>query len=264
MTKAARLGVPGTGPYMIQSYAALAARARAQPALPGMVRRGTARRVSGPDRADLQRRARQAADCRRAGEGRPHGVAVAGLPAERDRRRATRRRCTSSRPRADLLRSSSTRELPPFDKLAARQAFNYAIDRSKAVAGFGGVDGAAVTCQILPAGMPGYRPYCPYTRNPTGNGAWTGPDLARARKLVAASGTRGQKVVFWTGPTAVRAASSGSLAVATLKQLGYRASLKSRPGDDATTSTRSSDSRTRAQAGFDAWAQDYPAAIELL
>jgi peptide/nickel transport system substrate-binding protein len=42
--------------------------------------------------------------------------------------------------------------VPPFNKLAARRAFNYAIDRSKAIAAFGGAEAASVTCQILPAG----------------------------------------------------------------------------------------------------------------
>ena len=39
-----------------------------------------------------------------------------------------------------------------------------------------------------------YRPYCPYTARPGPRGSWRGPDLARARQLVAGSGTRGAKV----------------------------------------------------------------------
>ena len=115
--------------------------------------------------------------------------------------------------------------LPPFDKLAARQAFSYAIDRSKAIPGFGGAKEAAVTCQIIPAGMAGYRPYCPFTRNPTRNGVWTGPDLAKAQKLVTASGTRGQKVVIWTGDLPFERV-TGNLALATLRKLGYDATQK--------------------------------------
>jgi peptide/nickel transport system substrate-binding protein len=139
---------------------------------------------------------------------------------------------------------------------------SFAIDRRKAVAGFGGADAAAVTCQILPLGTPGYRPYCPYTRNPTAGGIWTGPDLARARKLVAASGTRGQRVTFWTGYKPLQLV-VGHLAVTTLDRLGYRASLKvlgsEKAGGDTYFATIN-DSRTRAQAGFAAWYPDYPGA----
>ena len=54
MARQARLGVPGTGPYMLQSYnEGLIARAGTKPALQGMVRRRAARRVSGSDRGDI-------------------------------------------------------------------------------------------------------------------------------------------------------------------------------------------------------------------
>jgi peptide/nickel transport system substrate-binding protein len=147
-------------------------------------------------------------------------------------------------------------KLPPFNNLKAREAFNYAFDRSKAIPAFGGSAGATVTCQILPPGLAGYRPYCPYTQHPTASGAWIAPDLPRARKLVAASGTYGQKVVFWTGSHPFQQA-VGPLAVATLKELGYRVRLKTL-GDDYFSKV--DDSRTRAQAGFVAWEADYPAA----
>ena len=43
-------------------------------------------------------------------------------------------------------------------------------------------------CQILPVGLPGYRPYCPYTIDPNPAGTWHGPDLARAERLIASLG----------------------------------------------------------------------------
>jgi peptide/nickel transport system substrate-binding protein len=159
----------------------------------------------------------------------------------------------------------------PFDSLAVRQAVNFAVDRAKAAAliegvegtdGFGGVGSSAITCQVVPAGIAGYSPYCPYTRGSTSDGVWLGPDLARARKLVAASGTRGQKVVFWTGPKPIQGV-VGHLAVATLRSLGYRASLK-RVEDDGKYFASVWDSRTRAQAGFFAWSQDYPSGSNFL
>jgi peptide/nickel transport system substrate-binding protein len=151
--------------------------------------------------------------------------------------------------------------LPPFNKLAARQAFSYAVDRSKAIPGFGGTKEAAVTCQIIAAGMAGYRPYCPFTRDPTRHGVWTGPDLAKAQKLITASGTRGQKVVFWTGALPLERV-IGNLALATLRQLGYRATQKILGSQDYWN--HANDSRTGIQAGFYAWAQDYPAPSNFL
>ena len=61
----------------------------------------------------------------------------------------------------------------PFSKLAARQAVNYAIDRNKMIGLIGGALVGKPTCQILPPTLTGYRPYCPYTINPSPSGAWT-------------------------------------------------------------------------------------------
>jgi hypothetical protein len=54
-----------------------------------------------------------------------------------------------------------------------------------------------VTCQTLPPNTDGYRRYCPFTVKPNATGTYYGPDLAKARKLVAASGTHGQPVTIW-------------------------------------------------------------------
>ncbi len=86
--------------------------------------------------------------------------------------------------------------LPPFDRPAVRQALNYAIDRGEIVRLYGGPTVAEPTCQVLPPGIPGYRRYCPYTRHARADGGWAAPDLARARRLVAASGTVGARVTI--------------------------------------------------------------------
>ncbi len=87
---------------------------------------------------------------------------------------------------------------PPFNNLKARQAINYAADRSAYVKIGGGSALAVPTCQILPPNFPGYKPYCPYT---TGSDTtkWTGVDLAKAKQLVKESGTAGAKVVVNSG-----------------------------------------------------------------
>jgi peptide/nickel transport system substrate-binding protein len=76
--------------------------------------------------------------------------------------------------------------IPPFDQLGPRQAINYALDRRK-FAEFG-VTAAHPTCQVLPPGFPGHISYCPYA------GADFAPNVARAKSLVAASGTAGMTV----------------------------------------------------------------------
>jgi peptide/nickel transport system substrate-binding protein len=153
--------------------------------------------------------------------------------------------------------------VPPFDRLAVRQALNYAVDRDAVIELGFGRQYLQPTCQILPPNFPGYRPYCPYTRNATKSGTWTAPDLAKARRLVAASNTRGMKVSVW----AFRDVSHGGFAtrmgryfVSLLNRLGYRASEKVLSGEGGPYFAAIADSRSRAQIGFAAWASDYPAA----
>jgi len=140
----------------------------------------------------------------------------------------------------------------PFNRLDVRRALNYAADRAAAVQVAGGPDVAQATCQILPPHFPGYRPYCPYTAGP--QGSWSAPDLAKARALVAASGTRGMKITVWSWADL---GGIGPYAVKLLRSLGYRTSMKVR-GIDSYFSLIG-DSRTKAQIGTAEWISDYPA-----
>jgi peptide/nickel transport system substrate-binding protein len=145
--------------------------------------------------------------------------------------------------------------VPPFDDVRVRRAVNYALDRA-AIARLFGPSGARPTCQILPPQMPGYRRYCPYTNRPGGSGAWKAPDLAKARRLVDASGTRGMRVTVWDTPGPGTLLEEGRAAVAVLKRLGYRASLKL--VSDARFARASGNSRYRVQMSSGGWAADYP------
>jgi peptide/nickel transport system substrate-binding protein len=75
---------------------------------------------------------------------------------------------------------------PPFDNPNVRRAVAFAIDRATVAS----VQGSTlVACELVPRGFPGYTPDCPYTRDAgDGRRAWTGPDLAEARRLLRDSG----------------------------------------------------------------------------
>jgi peptide/nickel transport system substrate-binding protein len=110
---------------------------------------------------------------------------------------------------------------PPFDEPAARRALNLAIDRAAAARRFGGLDLSKPTCQVLPPSMPGYSPYCPWTRGRE-NGRWHAPDLARARAMVRASGTAGAEVDFVTVRSDTTGRAVAPVVASTLRKLGYR------------------------------------------
>jgi YVTN family beta-propeller protein len=150
--------------------------------------------------------------------------------------------------------------VPPFNRVAARRAVNYAIDRGAAVAAAGGARLAEPTCQFLPPDFPGYQPYCPYTANPGPGRAWTAPDLAKARALVATSGTRGARVTVWG--RAPDLAPYAPLAVRALNTIGYRASARLLPGPAWYRTVF--DARRRGQIGTQIWGADYPAASNFL
>jgi YVTN family beta-propeller protein len=146
--------------------------------------------------------------------------------------------------------------LAPFDQVQVRQAFNYAIDRRRLAELYGGSSFATPTCQPLAPGLPGYRRYCPYTVTPSPSGAYTGPDLGKARRLVRESGTRGQRVDVWGAldesyiPPAVPSYLAG-----VLRSLGYRVHLHLQR-----LATITQAQRRRHQLSVDGdWIAEYPA-----
>jgi ABC-type transport system substrate-binding protein/DNA-binding SARP family transcriptional activator len=84
-------------------------------------------------------------------------------------------------PETDFVAINASK--PPFSDVRVRRAFNLAIDRSRVVAYYG--HAARPTCQVLPPGVPGFVPYCPYRYDP-----------ASARRLVAAAHARGEVVTI--------------------------------------------------------------------
>ena len=150
---------------------------------------------------------------------------------------------------------------PPFDDVRVRRALNLAIDRARIVRMYGGAVAAGPQCQPLPPGMLGYRRYCPYTRRPGGDGAWRAPDLGRARRLVAASGTAGTRIDVW-GTTDVLGVPRGlpAYVASLLRSLGYRTRLHLAPLSSIGYAMRS-----RFQLSVDGdWAPDFPMPSALL
>jgi DNA-binding SARP family transcriptional activator/ABC-type transport system substrate-binding protein len=143
----------------------------------------------------------------------------------------------------------------PFDDVRVRRALNYAIDRATIARFYGGPSVATPLCQPLAPGMPGFRRYCPYTVHPRSDGAWSAPDLARARRLIAASGTRGTRVDVWGTTDSIAVPRELPAYVArVLRSLGYRVRLH------LVSSPRLSTLARRIQlAVVGDWQADYPA-----
>src|SRR5581483_5190064 len=141
--------------------------------------------------------------------------------------------------------------VPPFDTLKARQAVAFALDRQRLSDLSVGKGLARVACQTLPPDFGGFEPYCPYTLEPGASGAWSGPDLATARKLVRESGTSGQSVNFWV-PGFTGTPAAGRYVVSLLDELGYKAKLHIAHGYPY-----NKENAKQVQAGFGAWYSDY-------
>ena len=150
--------------------------------------------------------------------------------------------------------------IPPFNNLKARQAVNFATDRNALVKIYGGPKLATPTCQVLPPNFPGYEPYCPYTINP-GSGKWTGPDMQKAKQLMAQSGTKGMAVKVNTQNTDPQR-SYGLYFVGLLNKLGYKATLQPLSGSIQYPYVQNS--KNKVPMAWSDWYQDYPAASDFL
>jgi peptide/nickel transport system substrate-binding protein len=142
---------------------------------------------------------------------------------------------------------------PPFDVRRVRLALNLAVDRAHVVDLLGGTDAASATCQVLPVGLPGYRPICPFTAAPVAGGAWRAPDLTRARRLADAS--RGTSVTVWTFAFTYPVA---AYLAGVLRELGFRSRAQI-----PTPDRFFADAHT-AQMGVAGWHADSPEAAGFL
>ncbi len=149
--------------------------------------------------------------------------------------------------------------IAPFNNLKARQALNYAIDKNAAIKLFGGKLLADPTCTILPPGFPGHVPYCAYNK---GSGStYNGPDLAKAKALVAASGTKGDAVAIVVINDSVNSA-VGQYVQSVLNSIGYKATVK--PLSSNIQFTYIQNTKNKVQISLSQWYQDYPAASDFV
>jgi peptide/nickel transport system substrate-binding protein len=137
----------------------------------------------------------------------------------------------------------------PFDKLAVRQALNYATDRTALVKIFGG-QGIA-TENIVPPGLG--AAYKKHTFYPY--------DLAKAKALVKSSGDVGMAVTVWSHSTDPVPKAAEYMA-SVLDSLGFKASVKTL--DESVYWDTISTQKGDPQIAFVQFDQDYPEAQDFI
>jgi ABC-type transport system substrate-binding protein len=149
--------------------------------------------------------------------------------------------------------------VPPFNDIRVRRAFNFAIDRRKIARLLG--NGSTPTCQMLAPNITGFQRYCPYTLNPTPNGVWHAPNLTLAKRLIAASHTRGTPITMYDGGTAQADDNpAGKYLASVFDRLGYPTRWVS--GIEA--QSRFADSHDKQQALLTVVLPSYPAASQMI
>jgi len=162
---------------------------------------------------------------------------------------------------ADYYFALNTRR-PPFNNLQAREAINYAANRTAYIKIYGGPSLAVPTCQVLPPNFPSYAPYCPYTAG-SSQTKWTGPNLAKARQLVQQSHTAGMKVVVDSQNDQVSKGIAEQM-VSDLNAIGYKASTQLLAAGIQYTFVQNSSNSSKWNVAYSQWYQDYPAASDFL
>lgn len=132
----------------------------------------------------------------------------------------------------------------PFNDIRVRQAINYAIDPEALNRVFGGR--LHPTQQILPPGMPGYEEYKLYP----------GPDMAKAKQLLAEANPTDKDITVWTDDEPERKR-IGEYYHDLLTQLGFNATLKVVAGN-VYFATIGNTSTPDLDTGFVDWFQDFP------
>ena len=265
----ARLPLPATGPYMIASYdAKRGARLIRNPHFHAWYE--AAQPDGYPDEIDFRFNVLPDAQRRAVEQGKADVASDAGSankgtfppPALLATLRTRYASLLHINPQLAVIAVFLNTRVPPFNDVRVRQAVNYAVDRNRMDNLRGGPDLMQPSCQMLPPNIDGYRRYCPYTIQISPDGTYTGPDLAKARRLVAASGTRGAEVTV-AGIAGIFQPHGGDYFVSVLRSLGYRAHFRNFKDFD-TYFAAVGDSRRKIQSGITNWVADYPTAGNFL
>jgi YVTN family beta-propeller protein len=219
--EAKQLPLPATGPYEIASYSASKSRdvVRLVPNPHFREWSAAAQPAGYPDRIVIElRNASVAANVRTVLAGRADLTDIdTPVPSGLDLSLHTRYAAQlHGEPTLATLYFTLNTRVPPFDSLDVRRAVALAVDRNRLVQLNGGRDLYAPTCQLLPPGVGGYSRYCPSSR----------ADLAQAKRLVAASGTKGAKVVLNFGAPYAEHSPFPPYLQSLLRKLGYHVRIR--------------------------------------
>ncbi|WP_259313266.1 ABC transporter substrate-binding protein [Capillimicrobium parvum] len=137
----------------------------------------------------------------------------------------------------------------PFDNEKVRQAVNYGIDKRALARIFGGL--LAPACNFLPPGMKGYQKIepCPYG-DPN-----AAPNVEKAKQLIKEAGAEGADVTVWGNDEDPSKPVAEYLADA-MSSIGLNAKPKIVEGSVYFQTI--GNQKTKAQAGFANWFQDFP------
>ena len=255
-----RKPVPGTGPYRIARY--VPDRTLVLTRNPSFREWSAAAQPDGyPDRIVYLLGADPSAETTAVEKGRAN-ITLDSPPSDRLREIATRFP-SQAHPFVEptVFYLALNTRIPPFDDVRVRRAVNLATDRAALVRSWGGSQLARPTCQVLPPGIAGYRPYCPYTADATAAGNWKAPDLARARALLEAAGGAHGTVSVHVNRNDPQRLAIARYFVGLLDRLGYTTRLHTYP-DVQTFYEHVGRPGTRANAGVQGWESNFPRASD--
>jgi peptide/nickel transport system substrate-binding protein len=133
---------------------------------------------------------------------------------------------------------------PVFKKLKARQAVEYAINRTSMIrAVFGGL--GKPTQQVLPPNYPQYKKLNLYKHN-----------LTKAKALVRAAGVNGAHITVW-GRQVSDSVQATELMASTLESIGFNTTIKILPRSTYYTTIGNASTPNR-DIGWARWLEDYP------